>query len=593
MQTASWPLPYKAFRDKYLTAIGVVALLLCSLIGRSQIFQYPNPGAYGQGMHRFVPDSVLYVPTGCGAPSGIASLNSYGFTGFGQKIRQAALYADTCGHKVYWFDWTDSSWNEFGGGGLSPSDTTGKWFSWGYRSHDSVYFCKNTTCTFIYKDSVGSGGTDSAIAALYGLKEIVSGTTRYFYVDSFAVESRQRGLKIADSLAVVFNASIALKKDKSDSAINSGSYTTRGRLQHVIDSLSGITDFTDYHSTGTTGIPLLAISISGNHTGVNIPKIRDSTVTTIAGDSGVTVATHDSISANALQTKYRTDTMRTNLYDSIASRLSQQSAAKNLFLATPTNVTGNILLRAIDVTDIPAGIPLSKTNFANDAPITYNSGTGHVGVDTNTNDNSVATRGFVKNYLNKDTTIFVTGVSGTTYTNSALIGKQIVNFAVAGVSIPLTSVSGYTYATFNSGAGAFTLTNGTLSSDDMIQVTYVTGATIFAGGGGGGGYTHSYQYYTSGSTVTVTNGVDILDINPASSVSTLTITLPATPNSNNEMTIFFGGAITGGNTTISSLSVLGNTGQTVLQITSPTVVYSGESISYQYFPTQSTWKRKF
>jgi hypothetical protein len=337
----------------------VVALLLCSLIGRSQIFQYPNPGAYGQGMHRFVPDSVLYVPTGCGAPSGIASLNSYGFTGFGQKIRQAALYADTCGHKVYWFDWTDSSWNEFGGGGLSPSDTTGKWFSWGYRSHDSVYFCKNTTCTFIYKDSVGSGGTDSAIAALYGLKEIVSGTTRYFYVDSFAVESRQRGLKIADSLAVVFNASLALKKDKSDSAINSASYTSRGWLYHVIDSLSGITDFTDYHSTGATGIPLLVVSTSGSHTGVNIPKIRDSTVTIIAGDSGVTIATHDSISANALQTKYRTDTMRNRIDTSLDNKMKNYGGAPGQLQGLAASIPS------------AASYPAGTTYLATDTKVLY------------------------------------------------------------------------------------------------------------------------------------------------------------------------------------------------------------------------------
>lgn len=218
-------------------------------------------------------------------------------------------------------------WTKVGAGNLSPSDTTGKWFSWGYRSHDSVYFCKNTTCTFIYKDSVGGGGTDSAIAALYGLKEIISGTTRYFYVDSFAVESRQRGLKIADSLTAVFNASLALKKDKADSAINSASYTTRGWLYHVIDSLSGITDFTDYHSTGATGIPLLVVSTSGSHTGVNIPKIRDSTVTTIAGDSGVTIATHDSVGANALQTKYRTDTMRNRIDTALDNKMRNYGGA--------------------------------------------------------------------------------------------------------------------------------------------------------------------------------------------------------------------------------------------------------------------------
>src|SRR5579872_4803415 len=123
MQTASGPHPRTAFRDKYPAAVGIVALLLCSILGRAQIIQYPNPGAYGQGMHRFVPDSTLYFPTGCGAPSGIASLNSYGFSGFGQKIRQAAIYADTCGNHVYWFNWTDSSWRKLDTVGSGGSGT--------------------------------------------------------------------------------------------------------------------------------------------------------------------------------------------------------------------------------------------------------------------------------------------------------------------------------------------------------------------------------------------------------------------------------------------------------------------------------------
>jgi hypothetical protein len=41
------------------------------------------------------------------------------------------------------------------------SDTTGKWFSWGYKRNDSVFLCKNTTCVFIFKDSSGGGGGSS------------------------------------------------------------------------------------------------------------------------------------------------------------------------------------------------------------------------------------------------------------------------------------------------------------------------------------------------------------------------------------------------------------------------------------------------
>jgi len=38
-----------------------------------------------------------------------------------------------------------------------PNDTANKWVGWGYRSHDSIFLCKGSTCTFAWKDSVGGG----------------------------------------------------------------------------------------------------------------------------------------------------------------------------------------------------------------------------------------------------------------------------------------------------------------------------------------------------------------------------------------------------------------------------------------------------
>ena len=121
MQKAFEPHPTRTFWNKYPAVLWMTALLLMSIAGRSQIFVYPNPGLWGQGIHRFVPDSTLYFPTGCGAPSGIASLRSYGFNGFGQKIKQAAIYADTCGHHVYWLDWADTTWKQVDGEAVLPA----------------------------------------------------------------------------------------------------------------------------------------------------------------------------------------------------------------------------------------------------------------------------------------------------------------------------------------------------------------------------------------------------------------------------------------------------------------------------------------
>lgn len=119
MQKASRP-QRKAFRDKYLAALSIVALLLCSVIGRAQVIQQNTQ--FGVMYHRSGGDSALYFPTGCGAPSGLASLRSVGF-GNGEKKRMAAIYADTCGHHVYWLDWSDTTWKQIDGTGGS-TDTT-------------------------------------------------------------------------------------------------------------------------------------------------------------------------------------------------------------------------------------------------------------------------------------------------------------------------------------------------------------------------------------------------------------------------------------------------------------------------------------
>jgi hypothetical protein len=102
---------------KILTALG----LLIGMFARSQVISYPNPGLFGSGMHRFVTDSTLYYPTGCGVPSGTASLNSSGFTGFGQKLKMSAFYYDSCGHKLWVFDPSSSTWAGFSSGVI---DTT-------------------------------------------------------------------------------------------------------------------------------------------------------------------------------------------------------------------------------------------------------------------------------------------------------------------------------------------------------------------------------------------------------------------------------------------------------------------------------------
>ena len=73
--------------------------------------QFPNPDlTYGKEFRRVMPDSTLYLPTGCGAPSGTASLKS-------TVINKAAKYYDSCAGLEYTFNPKLQSWSVSGSGG--------------------------------------------------------------------------------------------------------------------------------------------------------------------------------------------------------------------------------------------------------------------------------------------------------------------------------------------------------------------------------------------------------------------------------------------------------------------------------------------
>ena len=98
------------------------------------------------------------------------------------------------------------------------------------------------------------------------------------------------------------------------------------------------------------------------------------------------------------------------------------------------------------------------------------------------------------------------------------------------------------------------------------------------------------QIYTSGSTVTVNNTTTWLIINPSATVAALAITMPATPYDNQYVDISTGGTITSG-TVITTISVLANTGQTLIQPFALDVIAAGETLTYRYNLSQKIWYR--
>lgn len=89
------------------------------------------------------------------------------------------------------------------------------------------------------------------------------------------------------------------------------------------------------------------------------------------------------------------------------------------------------------------------------------------------------------------------------------------------------------------------------------------------------------QTYTTGTTLTVSDGVNFVYINPSISQASLTITLPTSWHNSNNVYLIFGGLISSGNVVISSFSMVAGLGQTIVQALSPSgTILSGEVIQY-------------
>ena len=87
----------------------ILIILLLSNVAYSQGgWIQPNVN-YGTKQFRISLDSTIFLPTGCGAPSGTSSLHAY-------NLKKAAFYYDSCGHKGYFFDPALSLWLTSGGG---------------------------------------------------------------------------------------------------------------------------------------------------------------------------------------------------------------------------------------------------------------------------------------------------------------------------------------------------------------------------------------------------------------------------------------------------------------------------------------------
>lgn len=86
-------------------------------------------------------------------------------------------------------------------------------------------------------------------------------------------------------------------------------------------------------------------------------------------------------------------------------------------------------------------------------------------------------------------------------------------------------------------------------------------------------------------TATINNSTTTLLVNPATVVSSLSITLCAAPYQGQIIRIVFGGTITSGNKVVTTLSILPNSGQSIVRVFPSVEAFAGDFIAFQYINT--------
>lgn len=86
-------------------------------------------------------------------------------------------------------------------------------------------------------------------------------------------------------------------------------------------------------------------------------------------------------------------------------------------------------------------------------------------------------------------------------------------------------------------------------------------------------------------TATINNSTTTLLVNPATVVSSLSITFCAAPYQTQIIRIVFGGTITSGNQVVTTLSILPNSGQSVVRKFPSVEAFAGDFLAFQYINT--------
>lgn len=394
--------------------------------------QYPSPiftksnNSYGQRLNRLEPDSTLFLPTGCGRPMDTTWLFSQQNNGNGEKPEKVAIYADTCGMHLYWFNPTNDAWLRIdtGSNGTDSTTLTGLW----------VKRSATGTIITIYADSAAMAG--------YFLRRVDSGVNY--------VTPTQLGKKL-DTASAHFNLYVKRQGQPGDTALTASDTTLHSAAQR--DSLQA------HHTVNPDGSWTWYTNI------------------------------YDTTSANALETEYGADTSIMRVNNALAAKVVNAGASKSIqagpLSSRPT--ASNCQCYWFSTTDSTwsydnGGWISVKGGTGGNVPL-VNRGTGYrlaepadsintiynwdgIGIDSATNKGLT-----IQNLAMTHRLEFIDTVATTTYQNDNLIGAALTY--VSDEDVPIGRIPRSTaYYTFNSTTGTITLVNASFNVNDKVQIIY-------------------------------------------------------------------------------------------------------------------------
>lgn len=229
--------------------------LAIGYISQAQIFVPPTVTIYGEHNNRVQIDSAFLYPTGCGAPTSLKSVDK----------KHSALYYDSCGHALFAYDPSTSTWDTVGNG-------TGGGGGGGVTLHIGVInsLTKSLNGAVIQGDSIVFQTADQIFPGLLSNTDKKRIDTNRYLVPDATFDAQ--GKKLNDTVFVIKSQRIQVN------GVPVTPIVTDTSLNYNLDVASGGDSSVFSDVIDTTGQPSQRVlfSIAPNHIGSSPNFLYDS-----------------------------------------------------------------------------------------------------------------------------------------------------------------------------------------------------------------------------------------------------------------------------------------------------------------------------